>query len=39
MVAVRRDLTEMGVMLEANDEILDVSLAGLTIRPDADTHI
>ena len=39
MVAVRRALTEMGVMLEADDEILDVSLAGLTIRPDADTHI
>ena len=29
----------MGVVLEADDEILDVSLAGLKIRPDADTHI
>ena len=38
MVAVRRALTEMGVVLEADDEILDVSLEGLTTRPDANAN-
>ena len=39
VVAVRRALTEMGVVLEADDEILDVSFEGLTIQPDAHTDI
>ena len=37
--AVRRGLTEMGVVLREDDKVPDVSLDGLRIQPDADTHI
>jgi hypothetical protein len=38
VVALRKAVTDMGVALGDDDEILDLSLEGLKIQPDADTH-
>jgi hypothetical protein len=38
VVALRKAVTDMGVVLGYDDEILNLSLEGLKIQPDADTH-
>jgi hypothetical protein len=38
VIALRKAVTDMGVVLGDDDEILNLSLDGLKIQPDADTH-